>query len=72
VVAGYQHYEDLASVDAPGLRQHFEVNAIAPLLAVQALRGNLTEGSKVLPLHATFDTNPLSVLDCRGRGSKRA
>lgn len=60
VVAGYQHYEDLSTVDAPGLRQHFEVNAIAPLLAVQALRGNLTEGSKVLPCLVAFDTCFLS------------
>ena len=53
VVAGYQQLDSLADVDAPGLRKHFEVNAIAPLLAVQALRNNLAEGSKVreAPFH---------------------
>ena len=47
VVAGHQQLDSLADVDAPGLRKHFEVNAIAPLLAVQALRGSLGMSSKV-------------------------
>ena len=46
VVAGYQHLDSLADVDAAGLRQHFEVNSIGPLLAVQALRPWLAAGTK--------------------------
>ncbi len=46
VVAGYQHLDSLADVDAAGLRQHFEVNSIGPLLAVQALRPWLSAGTK--------------------------
>ncbi len=46
VVAGYQHLDSLADVDAAGLRQHFEVNAIGPLMAVQALRPWLAAASK--------------------------
>ena len=47
VVAGYQHLDKLGGLDAEGLRQHFEVNAIGPILAVQALRQNLGQGTKV-------------------------
>ena len=47
VVAGYQHLDKLGGLDAEGLRQHFEVNAIGPILAVQALRPNLGKGTKV-------------------------
>lgn len=47
VVAGYQHLDSLADVSADGLRQHFEVNSIGPLMAVQALRPWLVSGTKV-------------------------
>ena len=47
VVAGYQHLDKLGGLDAEGLRQHFEVNAIGPILAVQALRQNIGQGTKV-------------------------
>ncbi|KAK9832580.1 hypothetical protein WJX81_000380 [Elliptochloris bilobata] len=50
VVAGYQHLDSLADVNADGLRQHFEVNSIGPLLAVQALRPWLVSGTKVVLL----------------------
>ena len=46
VVAGYQHLDSLADVNAEGLRQHFEVNSIGPLMAVQALRPWLVSGTK--------------------------
>ena len=46
VVAGYQHLDSLADVSADGLRQHFEVNSIGPLIAVQALRPWLVSGTK--------------------------
>ena len=46
VVAGYQHLDSLADVTADGLRQHFEVNSIGPLIAVQALRPWLVSGTK--------------------------
>ena len=46
VVAGYQHLDSLADVSADGLRQHFEVNSIGPLIAVQALRPWLFSGTK--------------------------
>lgn len=46
VVAGYQHLDSLADVSADGLRQHFEVNSIGPLMAVQALRPWLVSGTK--------------------------
>jgi len=47
VVAGYQHYDQLGKLDAEGLRIHFEINSIGPLLTAQALRPNLKPGSKV-------------------------
>jgi NAD(P)-dependent dehydrogenase (short-subunit alcohol dehydrogenase family) len=46
LVAGYQHLDKLGSLDAQGLRQHFEVNSIGPILVAQALRPNLGSGSK--------------------------
>ena len=52
VVAGYQHLDSLADVSADGLRQHFEVNSIGPLLAVQALRPWLVSGTKARDLEA--------------------
>jgi short-subunit dehydrogenase len=47
VVAGYQHYEKFGDLNADGLRIHFEINAIGPILMAQALRHNLESGSKV-------------------------
>ena len=47
LVAGYQHYEKLGDLDAEGLRVHFEMNAIGPILVAQSLRPNLEAGSKV-------------------------
>ena len=47
LVAGYQHYDKLGDLDAQGLRIHFDINAIGPLLMVQALRQNLQKGCKV-------------------------
>jgi NAD(P)-dependent dehydrogenase (short-subunit alcohol dehydrogenase family) len=47
LVAGYQQWDRLGILDAEGLRKHFEVNAIGPILIVQALRPNLKPGSKV-------------------------
>ena len=47
LVAGYQHYDKLGDLDAEGLRIHFDINAIGPLLMVQALRQNLHKGCKV-------------------------
>lgn len=46
-MAGYQHLDKLGSVDAEGLRKHFEINSIAPILIAQSLRPNLISGSKV-------------------------
>ncbi|KAK9917942.1 hypothetical protein WJX75_009959 [Coccomyxa subellipsoidea] len=48
VVAGYQHYEKFGDLNADGLRIHFEINAIGPILMAQALRHNLESGSKVV------------------------
>ena len=48
LVAGYQHYDKLGGLDADGLKIHFDINAIGPLLMVQALRQNLQKGTKVL------------------------
>ncbi len=48
LVAGYQHYDKLGGLDAEGLKIHFDINAIGPLLMVQALRQNLQKGTKVV------------------------
>ena len=48
LVAGYQHYDKFGGLDAAGLRIHFEINAIGPLLMVQAMRPNLGKGAKVM------------------------
>lgn len=66
LVAGYQHYEKLGDLTAEGLRIHFDINAIGPLLMVQALRQNLQAGTQVRhfqpaacqtgqPLHGVWD-----------------
>ena len=48
LVAGYQHYDKFGDLDAEGLKIHFDINAIGPLLMVQALRQNLGKGTKVM------------------------
>src|SRR5688572_15088311 len=45
--AGILRPEALTVLDAEGLRAHFEVNAIGPLLLTQALLAKLPKGSKV-------------------------
>lgn len=47
LVAGYQHYDKFGDLTAEGLRIHFDINAIGPLLMVQALRQNLQAGTQV-------------------------
>lgn len=37
----------LGQIDVPALQRHFAVNAVAPLVITQGLRGNLAKGSKV-------------------------
>jgi NAD(P)-dependent dehydrogenase (short-subunit alcohol dehydrogenase family) len=39
--------DSLEKLDVDGIRKQFEVNALAPLLITQALRGRLGKGSKV-------------------------
>ena len=58
VVAGYQHLDSLADVTADGLRQHFEVNSIGPLIAVQALRPWLVSGTKARAREAASGRPP--------------
>ena len=48
LVAGYQHYDRFGDLNAEGLRIHFEINAIGPLLMVQAVRPILGKGAKVM------------------------
>ena len=50
-MAGYQHYDKFGDLDAEGLKIHFDINAIGPLLMVQALRQNLQQGHKGDALH---------------------
>jgi NAD(P)-dependent dehydrogenase (short-subunit alcohol dehydrogenase family) len=45
--AGILRSETLGSIDAESVRQQFEVNALAPLLITEALRGQLTANAKV-------------------------
>lgn len=47
LVAGYQHYDQLGKLETEGLRIHFEINSIGPLLTAQALTPNLKPCSKV-------------------------
>lgn len=47
-MAGYQHYDKFGDLNAEGLKIHFDINAIGPLLMVQALRQNLGKGTKVM------------------------
>jgi NAD(P)-dependent dehydrogenase (short-subunit alcohol dehydrogenase family) len=45
--AGILRSETLGSIDAESVRQQFEVNALAPLLITEALRGQLAANAKV-------------------------
>ncbi len=49
-VAGILRGDDLDSLSLEQMRQHFEVNTLAPLASLKALRGNLAAGSKVFIL----------------------
>lgn len=66
LVAGYQHYEKLGDLDAEGLRVHFEMNAIGPILVAQSLRPNLEAGSKVGVQEANIFSTRNTLVCCFG------
>lgn len=49
-VAGILRGDDLNSLSLEQMREHFEVNTLAPLASVRTLRSNLASGSKIFIL----------------------
>jgi NAD(P)-dependent dehydrogenase (short-subunit alcohol dehydrogenase family) len=56
-------HDRLGQVDVAAMRQHFEVNALAPLLVTEALRSRLGRGSKVALI-----TSRMGSIDDNGSG----
>jgi NAD(P)-dependent dehydrogenase (short-subunit alcohol dehydrogenase family) len=61
--AGILEADDLEELSVAGIRQQFEVNALAPLLLSRALLGNLSRGSKLALI-----TSRMGSIDDNGSG----
>lgn len=57
-------HDTLGQIDVTAMRQHFEVNALAPLLVTQALRAQFGRGSKVALI-----TSRMGSIDDNGSGA---